>query len=53
MSYKKSDLELAKYWQSQLEFVELALHDEAVPENVKEIFSDWLQDRAKEILPND
>ena len=53
MAKNKSDSDFAKYWQTQLDFVQLALEDKDVPENVKEILGEWLQDRAKEILPND
>ena len=53
MANNNSDSDFAKYWQTQLNFVQLALEDKGVPENVKEILGEWLQDRAKEILPND
>ena len=53
MANNKSDSDFAKYWQTQLDFVQLALEDKDVLENVKEILGEWLQDRAKEILPND
>jgi len=53
---KKKDMneeEFAKYWRTQLGFVEQSLEDKDVPESVKEIMGEWLMYKAKEILPND
>jgi len=47
-----NETENAKNWKVKIDFVGRLLEDKDTPTPLKEVLAEWLQDRAKEILPN-